>query len=195
MNVGLEDISETYFDHLFYSQGKAKSALVIELCELELKKENGLLKLLDLTHDSGKDWIFSFWGKLFPMENGAVLNFVSNNEEDVTYIISEVSKNQKNLYAPSFEVSFACNLALLQSLFELNLSEFSHEFKFAGWQVPSSTKNLLLRNPKWAQGHFLFPSELNLAFCSGNDGDCIRFYASNENELKSLYEKVRTKLD
>lgn len=194
MKVEIEEISSSYFEHLYYSPGKSKNALVMNFgIQQEEKTVKEFFRVLSIIKNEDTEWIFSFWGKIFSPGNGSVLKFISQNEESLTYVVSGIDKTQDAFITPSFEVSLFCNLDSANKIFVSNVFHFSREFRFSGWLVPAKTKNLFLKNPKWAQGHFLFPSELNLAFCSDENRAAIRFFASEENILDEIFKKYLLK--
>lgn len=189
-----ENISGSYFEHLRYASGKSVIAINLAYENEPDLLIDGLLKVLSMEIIPDHKWVFSFWGKIFKNGNGAVLDFISKNEEEFTYVVNTFEKTQKGHISSSFEIGFSCSKEVLQRLFNAISFKFTREFKFSGWLVPKDTANLFLKNPKWSQGYFLFPEEIRFAFSSAEDEECARFFATNEEDISKLFDEIKLKL-
>jgi hypothetical protein len=196
MQLEIEDISQNYSNLLPYSTGKSTLALSVWPVEAGNVSDllTSLVKILRVTETSSHCWIFSSWGKIFSYTNGSVLEFIASREDEFTFSVEGFDRIQSGYALPSFEISFHCALDTFQDMLEKDKVSLGHGFSFGGWLVPRETKNLLLKNPKWTRGFFLFPYELDLSFNSGEEWERVRFFSSTNKQITDLYERAGARL-
>jgi len=190
----LIEIKSSYLQHL----ADERNGLVLD-CRYDSRTENDkvlrldLMKLLQQTGLASKAWIFSFLGALSTHKLLGVLNLIEQRQFEVSYFMTEVHKETNDAPNPFVEISFGCNLSLLQWLLTEESLSIGWDFQLAGWRLPIASERKYLPQWKFSKGKICFPkNEVDMIFCSSDDWDCIQFASCNIADLKPFCEQVKS---